>query len=175
MIVVAIDPGIKNLGWSVYDTCRGEFVSFGRYNLLKDQPKNMHTKYVHLVADFVSKSKDVFDIADAVCVEIQMAAKFKVIATAFLAFFWGKSHEVSMRSVRCHFNISMKNYAANKKASVSKIPELPISQKNKKWFSCFDKVKKDDVADAILLALYWSQVKAKDVPPSRKRKRREKL
>jgi len=175
MIVVAIDPGIKNLGWSVYDTTRCEFISFGRYNLVKDQPKNMHTKYVHLVADFVSKSKQVFDMADAVCVEIQMAAKFKVIATAFLAFFWGKSHEVSMRSVRCHFDISMKNYAANKKASVAKIPDLPISQKNKNWFSRFDNAKKDDVADAMLLALYWVQVKSADAQPTRKRKRREKL
>lgn len=179
MIVVAIDPGIKNLGWSVYDTKKQVFISFGRYNLLKDQPKKMHTKYVHLVASFIEASRDVFDMADAVLVEMQMVAKFKVIQTAFISFFWGKSHEVSMRSVRCHFGISTGKYAANKKASIIKVPELLPVGKNRDWFSRFDHSKKDDVADAILLAMYWVQVKLPEIESSptsknvKKRKRRD--
>lgn len=157
MIIVAIDPGLKNLGWSVYDTAKEVFVSFGRYNLLKDQPKSKRTKYADLVHDFVSASKDVFDAADAVVIEIQMVAKFKVIQTAFQCFFWDKSHLISMRSVRCHFDISTGNYAKNKKASVRKIAELDIPHKNKVWFERFDKSKRDDVADAILIALYYAQ------------------
>ena len=159
MIVVAIDPGIKNLGWSVYDTQKNAFISFGRYNLLKDQDKKMHTKYVHLVASFVNASKDVFDMADAVVVEMQMVAKFKVIQAAFMAFFWGKSHEISMRSVRCHFNISTGKYSENKKASIMKVPEILPVGRNRDWFARFEHSKKDDVADAILLAMYWVQVK----------------
>ena len=53
MIVIGIDPGIKNLGWSVYDTSSCHFLSFGRYNLLKDQPKAKHTKYAYLVKAFI--------------------------------------------------------------------------------------------------------------------------
>ncbi len=157
MIIVAIDPGIRNLGWSVYDDTKNQFISFGRYDLLKDQPKTKHTKYPDLVHDFIAASKDVFDLADAIVIEIQMAAKFKVIQTAFQCFFWEKSHLISPRSVRCHFKISMGNYAKNKKASVTKIPELDIPTKNKLWFERFEKSKRDDVADAILLGLYYSQ------------------
>lgn len=170
MIIVAIDPGIRNLGWSVYDESREQFISFGRYDLLKDQPKAMHTKYPDLVYDFITASKDVFDLADAVVIEIQMVAKFKVIQTAFQCFFWPKSHLISPRSVRCHFKISTGNYAKNKKASVTKIPELDIPAKNKQWFERFEKSKRDDVADAILLALYYSQ-KGKTIK-SKKRKRK---
>lgn len=156
MIVVAIDPGIRNLGWAVYNTTTACFISFGRYDLLKDQPKNLHTKYAHLVRSFVDASSDVFAMADAVAIEIQMTAKFKVIATAFQCFFWGKSYRVSPRSVRCHFKISTGNYAKNKKASIELIPSLDIPAKNKAWYSAMDKNKRDDVADAMLLALYWS-------------------
>ncbi len=171
MIVIGIDPGIRNLGWSVYDTTAGHFLSFGRYDLLKDQPKAKHTKYAYLVKSFVDASANVFDKADAICIEIQMMAKYKVIATAFQCFFWGKSHEVSPRSVRCHFDISKKNYAKNKKASVDIIPSLPISTQNKHWFQRFDKNKRDDVAEAMLIALYWTEVKSPDAPP-KKRKRK---
>ena len=173
MIIVAIDPGIRNLGWSVYDETKGQFISFGRYDLLKDQPKAMHTKYPQLVYDFITASKDVFELADAVVIEIQMTAKFKVIQTAFQCFFWGKSYFISPRSMRCHFKISTGNYAKNKKASVTKIPELDIPVKNKHWFERFEKSKRDDVADAMLLGLYYSQKgqhRVKKVTKKRKRK-----
>jgi len=170
MIVVGIDPGIINLGWSVYDTEKCHFLSFGRYNLTKDQPKTKHTKYADLVKDFIHASKDVFAMADAVCIEIQMMAKMKVIETAFYCLLHDKAHRVSMRSVRCHFDISTKKYSTNKKASINIVPSLPISSQNKDWFARFDKKKRDDVADAILIALYWSIKKAPGVSlPKKKR------
>jgi len=177
MIIVAIDPGIKNLGWSVYDTKKCRFKSFGRYNLLKDQPKAMHTKYPQLVYDFIKASKAVFDVADIVCIEIQMVAKFKIIQTAFQCFFWGKSYLISPRSVRCHFNISTGNYAKNKKASVNIIPSLDITQQNKTWFNSLDVGKRDDVADAILIGLYWvekgsAKVEKESKKCTKKRKRK---
>jgi hypothetical protein len=171
MIVIGIDPGIKNLGWSVYDTEKCHFLSFGRYNLTKDHPKADHTKYADLVASFIQKSKHVFDMADAVCIEMQMIAKMKVIETAFYCFFHEKAHRVSMRSVRCHFEISTKKYKTNKKASIDVVPALPISSQNKQWFARFDKKKRDDVADAMLIALWWAVVKSPDAKPKKKRKR----
>jgi len=170
MIVVAIDPGLRNLGWSVYDTRKEIFLNFGRYDLLEGQPKKMHTKYAHLVKAFIDASRSVFEAADAVCIEIQMTAKFKVIATAFQCFFWNKAHLVSPKSVRHHFKISTGNYAKNKKASIAIIPTLDIPAKNKKLFETFDPKKRDDIADAILIALYWSRVKADTVPPTKRRK-----
>jgi Holliday junction resolvasome RuvABC endonuclease subunit len=169
--VIGIDPGIKNLGWSVYDTEKCHFLSFGRYDLTKDQPKNKHTKYADLVKDFIDASKDVFAMADAVAIEMQMMARFKVIETAFQCFFYEKAHRVSMRSVRCHFDISTKKYSTNKKASIEIVPSLQISSQNKRWFASFDKKKRDDVADAMLLALYWTQVKAPGAKPKRKKRK----
>ena len=172
MLILSIDPGLKNLGWALFDTGTGSFKSFGRYNLLKDQPKAKHTKYTYLVKSFIDASSDVFNLADIICIEIQMAAKFKVMAAAFECFFWGKSHMVSPRSVRCHFNISTGNYAKNKKASVDIIPSLSISTSNKQWFQRFDKNKRDDVADAMLLALYWNDkyCSVTSEPPNKRRR-----
>jgi len=169
MIILAIDPGLKNLGWAVYDSSKSCFLSFGRYNLLKGHPKKMHTKYAFLVKSFVDASRDVFEAADKICIEIQMTAKFKVIATAFQCFFWDRAELVSPRSVRCHFKISTGNYAKNKKASIAIVPTLEIPLKNKQWFHSFDKSKRDDVADAMLLALYWNNVKLKTETKKRKR------
>lgn len=171
MIVVAIDPGIRNLGWSVYDTSAEKFLNFGRYDLVQGHPKKMHTKYAELVRAFVDASSAVFEMADVVCIEMQMTAKFKVIATAFQCFFWEKSHLVSPRSVRCHFGISTGDYAKNKKASIDLIPTLSIPAQNQQLFQTFDRSKRDDVADAMLLALYWANVKlcASDPPPKRRR------
>jgi Holliday junction resolvasome RuvABC endonuclease subunit len=172
MIILSIDPGLKNLGWAVYDTDAGSFKSFGRYNLLKDQPKEKHTKYTYLVKSFIDASKQVFASADLVCIEIQMSAKFKVIAAAFECFMWGKSIMVSPRSVRCHFKISMGNYAKNKKASVEIVPSLPISTLNKQWFERFDLNKRDDIADAILLALFSAYKQSETCAPRPKKRRR---
>lgn len=157
MLICGIDPGIKNLGWAIFDTNTNSFKSFGRYNLLKDQPKDKHTKYTFLVKTFIDAANEVFDSVDLVCIEIQMVAKFKVIAAAFECFFWGKSRMVSPRSVRCHFDISTGNYAKNKKASVNIIPSLNIPTSNKQHFESFDNKKRDDVADGMLLALYWAE------------------
>jgi len=173
MIILSIDPGLKNLGWALYDTNAGSFKSFGRYNLVKDHPKAKHTKYTFLVKSFIDASKAVFDIADLICIEIQMTAKFKVIAAAFECFMWGRSVMISPRSMRCHFDISTGNYAKNKKASVAIIPSLSISSSNKQWFQRFEKDKRDDVADAMLLALFAAEKHGSDssVQPPKKRRR----
>ncbi len=172
MKIIAIDPGLKHLGWSYYDSESGEFRRFGLYNLVEGQPKQQRTKYAYLVREFVTKSKSTFDEADAIVIEIQMTAKFKVIQTAFQCFFWDKAHLVSPRSVRCHFDISMGDYAKNKKASVQKIPTLGLSKRNMAWFEKLRRDKCDDVADAMLIALYWAEVGAeKAAKRARKRKR----
>ncbi len=175
MIIVSIDPGIKNLGWAVYDTSAGSFKSFGRYSLVKDHPKAKHTKYTFLVKSFIDASKAVFDSADLICIEIQMTAKFKVIAAAFECFLWGRSIMISPRSMRCHFKISTGNYAKNKKASVDIVPSLPISTSNKQWFQRLDKDKRDDVADAMLLALYCAAKEADSETATRPVKKRRRV
>ena len=71
--------------------------------------------------------------------------------------------------MRVHFNISTGKYSTNKKASIDIIPKLKISDKNKDWFRLLAKSKKDDIADAMLLALYWVEAKLNPKPKKRKR------
>jgi len=157
MIILGIDPGLKNLGWAKFDTNTNSFVKFGKYDLTENVNKQQKTKYTLLVRNFIEKRPDIFENIDQICIEMQMAAKFKVIATAFQCFFWGKSCLISPRSVRCHFKISTGNYKKNKRASIDIIPNLPINKTNITLFNSYPASKKDDVADAILIALYYSQ------------------
>lgn len=173
-IVVGLDPGLRHLGWSVFDTEKGEFLSFGCYDMMQDQPKTMKTKYEELVHSFCQHSAEVLAQADVICIERQMVAKFKIIATALLCFNWGKAVLVAPRSMRCHFDISTGQYRTNKKASIDIIPKLKISQKNKDWFRLLPTSKKDDIADAMLLALYWVEAKLNPKDPKTKKRKRSK-
>jgi|MGYP000008525225 Holliday junction resolvasome RuvABC endonuclease subunit len=170
MIILGIDPGIRNLGWAVYDTSTNAFLKFGKYDLTEGVEKKQKTKYAELVQKFISERSDIFGNFDQICIETQMVAKFKVIATAFQCLLWGKSHLISPRSVRCHFKISTGNYKKNKKASIDIIPKLPISNANIELFNSYPSSKKDDAADAMLIALYYAQ---KQEEPQRPRKRRK--
>jgi Holliday junction resolvasome RuvABC endonuclease subunit len=175
MIILGIDPGLRNLGWAKYDTDTNSFVKFGKYDLTENVNKQQKTKYTLLVKNFIDKRPDIFENIDIITIEMQMAAKFKVISTAFQCFFWGKSHLISPRSVRCHFKISTGNYKKNKKASIDIIPKLPINKTNITLFNSYPASKKDDVADAILIALYYAQkldTEKLDVPTKRKIKKR---
>ena len=52
------------------------------------------------------------------------------------------------------------------------IPNLPISQANIDLFNSYPANKKDDVADAMLIALFFAQ--KMEEPPTRPSKRRKK-
>ena len=172
MIIVGIDPGIRNLGYSVYDTEAKCFSAFGKIDLTENVDKKLKTKYAQLVKNVIDNRSDIFGNFDQIVIEIQMVAKFKTIATAFQCFFWGKSRLISPRAVRCHFGISTGNYKKNKRASIDIFPKLPISRENIDLFLSFPDTKKDDVADASLLALYFAQ--KLESPPKRPKKRRKK-
>jgi len=174
MIIVGIDPGIRNLGFAIYDTEAKCFSAFGKIDLTENVDKKMKTKYAHMVKNVIDSRSDVFGEFDQIVIEIQMVAKFKTITTAFQCFFWEKSHLISPRAVRCHFGISTGNYKLNKKASIDIFHTLPISRENIDLFLSFPDKKKDDVADAALLALYYAQKMEEQTTKPRPKKRRKK-
>ena len=172
MIIVGIDPGIRNLGFAIYNTETKCFLNFGKIDLTECVDKKKKTKYAFLVKNTIEKRGDIFGNFDHISIEIQMVAKFKTIATAFQCFFWEKSHLISPLALRRHFNISTGNYRNNKQASIKMIPNLPISQANIDLFNSYPANKKDDVADAMLIALYHAQ--KMEEPPKRPKKRSRK-
>ena len=153
MIIFAVDPGVKNMGYACYDTDRRAFITFGKYDMQTGVKSREKTKYALLTKRFCDEMKDYLKKADVVLIEAQMQAKMKMIQTAMQCFYWDKSHVIGPLAVRKFFGISMSNYAKNKRTSVELSVKLIHTLNEKKLMRSFDK--KDDVADAIILARYW--------------------
>ena len=52
------------------------------------------------------------------------------------------------------------------------IPSLDITAQNKTWFNSLDVGKRDDVADAILIGLYWVEKGSSKVKKESKKRKR---
>ena len=154
MIIFAVDPGVKNMGYACYDTERKGFITFGKFDMQTGVKTKEKTKYALLTKRFCDAMEDYLKMADVVLIEAQMQAKMKMIQTAMQCFYWDKSHVIGPLAVRKFFGISMSNYSKNKRTSVILSGQLIHSIKEKHLMSSFEK--KDDVADAIILARYWN-------------------
>ena len=135
----------------------------------KDAKRLEKTKYALLTKRFCDALKFYLNKADVVLIEAQMQAKMKVVQTAMQCFYWEKSHIVGPLAVRKFFGISMSNYRLNKKKSIELAPLLIKTKKEKSLIETFKK--KDDVADAIILAKYWDMKIRGDNWIQKKRKR----
>lgn len=148
MIVFAVDPGVKNMGYACYDTKENKFIAYGKFDMRNGVKRVERTKYAYLTKRFCDAFQTLLKRADIVLIEAQMQAKMKVIQTAMQCFFWEKSKIIGPLAVRRFFNISTSNYKLNKKKSIELVQTLvPEALERFK--------KKDDVADAIILAKYW--------------------
>ncbi len=177
MIIFAVDPGVKNMGYACYDTSKRSFITFGKWDMQSGVKSKEKTKYALLTRRFCDGMKGLLEMSDIILIEAQMQAKMKVVQTAIQCFYWEKSKVIGPLAVRKFFGISMSNYRLNKKTSVELVPLLIRTTKEKKLMSQFKK--KDDVADAIILARYWDHIErgegwAKPAiePPKPKKKRK---
>lgn len=153
MIIFAVDPGTRNMGYACYDTDKNAFITFGKFDMQEGVKKKDKTKYALLTKRFCDAMDVYLRMSDAIIIEAQMQAKMKMIQTALQCFYWDKSHVIGPLAVRKFFKISMSDYNKNKKYS-EKLAQLMIRTCNEhKLMNSFDK--KDDVADAIILAKYW--------------------
>ena len=160
MFIVAIDVGIKNLGFSVYDLqtrklvqWRNECLCEGTFNASKN------VEYVH---NFINKHANFFANAYKVLIERQMRVNMKVIEAVFHSRFFDKTIILPAQSIKMHFDLSCKNYRANKKKAVEFIDTqfnglLQSHFINITEWHCFwhAQVKKDDLADSLLMILYY--------------------
>ena len=179
MIIFAVDPGTKNMGYACYDTEKRKFLTFGKWDMITGVPRLKKTKYAFLTKRFCDAMSIYLNKSDVILIEAQMQAKMKMIQTAMQCFYWDKSHVIGPLAVRKFFGISMSNYARNKRTSVELSGKLIHTLNEKKLMRSFEK--KDDVADAIILARYWDYKERGDTwsgpdmsklePKARKRKR----
>lgn len=157
MRVLAIDPGLKNLGFAL--VVDGKLARFGVMDVQKGVNKKYHKNYSYLMRR-ISKTA-MFRTADVVVVERQMNQKMRCIATALVCFAWPRGLLVSPRSVKVHHGISMKNYRMNKAAAVRLAPEY-MSQRSRARFRQL-KHKRDDISDAILMCFWFVETQGQEV------------
>jgi Holliday junction resolvasome RuvABC endonuclease subunit len=149
MRVVSIDPGLRNFGYAIVQD--DNLVAFDSICIWDLVPKKKQTDYPY-IARVLVENTDIFRNADVILIERQMQSRMKMIACALRCFFWDKSRMVAPISVRKHFKISTGVYKNNKKASVALVPKF-FDEKQMKRFMAHKK--KDDIADAVLMAMYF--------------------
>jgi hypothetical protein len=196
--IFSIDPGIVNIGVALYDYKTGEVLFADKVQLAPSMKamgpdSEIVTRVFKLFFDDRhSPYKKMINSAKVVLVENQMKAKMKIIQHVIGAFCFAGNQDhrmVAPQSVKAHFNTgayarkkngivlkgNKNNHAANKKMGIAKATELHPT-----LFSQCSPSKRDDIADALLQAIYWgdtlSGTKKRKVTssPVVKRKKRSK-
>ena len=157
-LVVAIDIGIKNLGLCAYDFCTSQVVHWDNVNLVR-AGRYMPMQNVQYVRDFVARHADLFARAAVVVIERQMRCNMRVIEAVLHTMFFDRAVVVNPRCVKMHYKIGHRDYRKNKLAAVDWVTAFCAS--NTALFppdvlDVFTRGKKqDDLADALLLVLYY--------------------
>ena len=143
--VLGIDVGYKNFAYC--------FIRDGRWrkpliweNISLFQGKYNEKKAFDALLSWTRKEQDMLRQADAIVLEKQMARKFVIMNTVIRTLFWQKCTEVSPLTISKDFHIPRERLA-KKRAAI----ELASANAS---FPLGATAKKDDLADAYLLALW---------------------
>lgn len=181
MIIVSIDVGLCNVGFAVYDHQRRKFIHVARLAIVS-KLKNLTNHDEIIPRAFKNifahpKYGYIFRKADVVLIERQMKTIQKIIQNiiATICFMQKiKYHIVSPVSVKTMFNTVCRDHEYNKQAAIKTVRALEPDV-----FNSLEKGKVDDICDAMLQALWWSNltrgVKKVENPISEDLQRREKV
>lgn len=156
--VIAIDVGIKNIGMCVFDFLTSSVV-FWTCESLVSNGKYIPSNNVLYVHNFIEKHSEYFDNAWCVVVERQMRCNMRIVEAILHSRFYSKCEVISARSIKMHYDLSTKNYKANKLKAVEWVTEFirvnPQAFKEGVVKAFEHKGKRDDLADALLLVIYY--------------------
>ncbi len=146
MNVLAIDAGFRNFSWVslVAGNWRAPY-QWGKADICPDNPKPSHQDLRIATVRWCDDNHGILDAAQHIVLERQIKPKFIIINTVVFARYPGKTVEYSPKTVG-KFHGLPGDRSAKKKAAVDLVArnlELPRIYK-----------KKDDLADAMLLAIY---------------------
>jgi len=156
--VVAIDVGIKNLGLCVFDYLTSTVAHWDNVTLVPSG-RYIPAQNVLYVRNFVQRFQHYFDNAAVVVIERQIRCNMRIVEAILQTLFYDKCVIISARSVKMHYNLSTKNYRANKAKAV--LWAKAFVANNLQAFqpgvqlNFNDKHKQDDLADALLLCCYY--------------------
>lgn len=168
MYIIAIDVGIKNLAFIVYEIKTKKVVCWERVAVAGDD-QYMPQNNVDYMYELVAKYQRYFDMAMKVIIEKQMRANMRIIEAILHTMFFPICDVISAKHVKLHFDLSTKNYRLNKKVAVEFIqnyledPDL-VSNKEECQLQFAESTKKDDLADAMLLLLYYLKTFTQEFP-----------
>lgn len=151
MLIVGIDVGIRNLALcalrdGVPEQWVNEPLVEGRYEPTRNVEYCMH---------FVQKHARLLAAADHVVIERQLRANMRCIEAVLHALHWGKCSIVHARTVKARYGLSRRDYRQNKQAAVEYVlRHAPPCAATERFQRCR---KRDDLADAFLLALFYSE------------------
>ena len=156
--LIAIDVGIKNLSFCVYDFAECKCICWENVSLVSNG-RYIPQHNVAYVRTFVEKYQHYFSNALAIIIERQMRCNMRIIEAVMQTMFFDRTVVISARCVKAHYNLSHKNYKANKAAAVQWAQNFV--QHNPKVFaydlaeSYNGSKKQDDLADSLLLLMYY--------------------
>jgi hypothetical protein len=157
-LVIAIDVGIKNLAICAYDFVTSRVIHWDNVSLVTNG-RYIPAHNVQYVRDFVQRHQILFQQAAAVVVERQMRCNMRIIESVLQCMFYERCYVINARSVKMHYGLSTRNYRLNKAKAVewanafvknnaeAFIPEVARLYTHSN--------KQDDLADALLLAMYY--------------------
>jgi hypothetical protein len=109
------------------------------------------------VHDFVSRHAHLFHNCCALIIERQMRANMRIIEAVFESLYHPICKVINARSVKMHYGLSTRNYRANKQKAVEWATNY--TQNNPDVFvegiDFATHKKKDDLADCLLLVMYY--------------------
>lgn len=156
--VIAIDVGIKNLGLCIFDFNTAQVVEWDNVCLVPNG-RYIPANNVQYVRNFVKRFEKYFENAFQVLVERQIRCNMRIIEAIIHTLYFDECIIISARSVKMHYNLSTKNYRANKQKAVKWA--TAFVDKNSTAFAPLvaytfeSSTKQDDLADSLLLVMYY--------------------
>lgn len=156
--VIAVDVGIKNLGICVFDFITAKVVFWDCVSLV-GYGKYYPLHNVEYVRKFVRAHEYYFKNAAKVLIERQMRVNMRIIEAILHNTFYECCIIIAPRSVKLHYDLSTKNYKQNKRKAVEwatlhleNNPKVFTDEALSVWKTG---KKRDDLADALLLVMYY--------------------
>ena len=114
---------------------------------------------VNYVRAFVERYQHYFENADKIIIERQIRCNMRIVEAILQTMFFDKCLIISARSVKMHYDLSTKNYRANKQKAVQWALQFTDANPHAFMPLCVNafqnKSKQDDLADSLLLVLYY--------------------
>lgn len=157
---IAIDVGLRNLGMCVFDFTVSKFVFWDNCSLMPHSGRYVPAQNVRYVREFIQRYQQFFNECAYLIVERQMRCNMRIVESVLHALFYDRCYIIDPKSVKAHYNLSLKNYRLNKARAVEWAADFVGS--NPRAFmtdtplaNFTNHKKKDDLADALLLLAYF--------------------